>query len=98
MAGNMKMDFGALEDSAKKYGTGADDIDQVLQNLTSEQQVILGIWEGEAARQFDAQFQELSPKVQQFAELLRDINSQLNESARIMRETDEQLSKVYGLQ
>ena len=66
-----------LRQSAQRYAQGSQDIDQILTTLTHEQQVIDANWDGSAFDSFEAQFNELSPKIKQFAQLLEDINGQL---------------------
>lgn len=46
----------------------------MLTALTQEQAVIDENWDGTAFDSFEAQFNELSPKITQFAQLLEDIN------------------------
>ena len=66
-----------LRQSAQRYAQGSQEIDQILNTLTHEQQVIDANWDGSAFDSFEAQFNELSPKIKQFAQLLEDINAQL---------------------
>ena len=73
-----------LRQSAQRYAQGSQDIDQILTTLTHEQQVIDANWDGSAFDSFEAQFNELSPKIKQFAQLLEDINGQLIKVADIV--------------
>ena len=41
---------------------------------------------------FEAQFNELSPKIKQFAQLLEDINAQLIKVADIVEQTDQDIA------
>ncbi|PGS88143.1 WXG100 family type VII secretion target, partial [Bacillus cereus] len=47
---------------------------------------------------FDQQFNQLKPKVQNFAQLLQEINMQLNKTAEAVSRHDEDLSRNFGLQ
>ena len=47
---------------------------------------------GSTFRSFDAQFEALSPKIEEFAHLLQDINAQLLKVADIVEETDENIA------
>ena len=78
--------------SAQKYTRGSEDVSQVLSSLKHEQEVIRGNWDGSAFRSFDAQFEALSPKIEEFAHLLQDINAQLLKVADIVEETDESIA------
>ena len=68
-----------------------------LSNLTGLQQTLASEWEGQAFQGFDRQFNELKPKVREFAELLEQINLQLVSAARAMEEHDQALSQKFGL-
>ena len=81
-----------LRTSAQKYTSGSEDVSQVLSSLKHEQEVIRGNWDGSAFRSFDAQFEALSPKIEEFAHLLQDINAQLLKVADIVEETDENIA------
>ena len=54
-------------------------------------------WEGQAFQGFDNQFNELKPKVQNFAELMQQINNQLDKTAQAMQQNDQALSRNFGL-
>ena len=81
-----------LRTSAQKYTRGSEDVSQVLSSLKHEYEVIRGNWDGSAFRSFDAQFEALSPKIEEFAHLLQDINAQLLKVADIVEETDESIA------
>ena len=81
-----------LRQSAQRYAQGSQDIDRVLTTLTHEQQVIDTNWDGSAFDSFEAQFNELSPKIKQFAQLLEDINGQLIKVADIVEQTDQDIA------
>lgn len=77
-----------LRTSAQKYTVGSQSITDVLTSLTQEQAVIDENWDGSAFDSFEAQFNELSPKITQFAQLLEDINQQLLKVADVIEQTD----------
>lgn len=81
-----------LRISAKKYTTGSQSITDVLTVLTQEQAVIGENWDGTAFDSFEAQFNELSPKITQFAQLLEDINQQLLKVADVVEQTDSDIA------
>ncbi|EAO77142.1 conserved hypothetical protein, partial [Streptococcus agalactiae H36B] len=57
-----------------------------------EQAVIDENWGGTAFDSFEAQFNELSPKITQFAQLLEDINQQLLKVADVVEQTDSDIA------
>ncbi|HEO4321559.1 TPA: WXG100 family type VII secretion target [Streptococcus agalactiae] len=81
-----------LRISAQKYTTGSQSITDVLTVLTQEQAVIDENWDGTAFDSFEAQFNELSPKIPQFAQLLEDINQQLLKVADVVEQTDSDIA------
>lgn len=85
-----------LRTSAQKYTQGAQTVTEVLNSLTNEQQVISENWEGTAFQSFDNQFNELSPKIREFSELLEEINQQLNKVADIVEQTDADIASQIG--
>ncbi len=86
-----------LRGSATKYTSGSEQIDEILTTLTNEQSVISDNWDGSAFESFEEQFNELSPKIKEFAELLQSINEQLISVARIIEDTDAEIaSKIRG--
>lgn len=87
-----------LRDSAVKYTNGSETVLGVLQTLRTEQGIIADNWSGTAFDSFESQFNELSPKIEQFAQLLEDINQQLNSVANIIEETDSNIAaQIPGL-
>ena len=86
-----------LRASALKYSSGSEEIDQILSSLTNEQAVIDANWGGTAFDSFEAQFNELSPKIREFSQLLSDIHAQLNKVADIIEQTDQDIaSQING--
>ena len=81
-----------LRASAQRYTDGAENVNQVLSSLTNEQAIISENWEGSAFQSFEEQFNELSPKIKEFAQLLQDINAQLVKVADIVEQTDQDIA------
>lgn len=97
MSGQIRMSPAELTDKAKRYGRSGDQIDQILKDLTALQSDLRGQWEGKAFQQFDVQFNELTPKVKNFSELMREIELQLTKTADAVARQDEELSRNFGL-
>ncbi|KXT85018.1 WXG100 family type VII secretion target [Streptococcus panodentis] len=81
-----------LRQSATRYTQGSEEVTQILTNLTNEQETISANWDGSAFDSFEAQFNELSPKIREFAQLLQDINVQLVKVADIVEQTDQDIA------
>lgn len=97
MSGQIRMSPAELADKAKRYGRSGDQIEQILKDLSMLQKDLKAEWEGKAFEQFDIQFNDLSPKVQNFAELMRQIETQLTKTAEAVAQQDEALSRNFGL-
>lgn len=95
--GQIRMTPEELKAKATKYGQSAEQIDHILKELHHLQDELRGEWEGLTFDRFDDQFNQLSPKVSAFAQLMRDINDQLNRTADAVAQTDEELSRNFGL-
>lgn len=97
MAGQIRMSPDELRNRAQTYGRKGNDVERILQELTSLQNQLASEWEGRAFEGFDNQFNELKPKVQNFAQLLHDIQVQLEKTAHALEEQDRLLSQNFGL-
>ncbi|HDR7718605.1 WXG100 family type VII secretion target [Bacillus albus] len=97
MAGQIRMSPEELKSKATQYGQGANQIEDILSQLQNLQNELRGEWEGRAFEGFDQQFNQLKPKVQNFAQLLQEINMQLNKTAEAVASHDEELSSNFGL-
>ena len=67
MAGQIRMSPEELKSKATRYGQGANQIEDILSQLQNLQNELRGEWEGRAFEGFDQQFNQLKPKVQNFA-------------------------------
>lgn len=98
MAGQIRVTPEILQERANEYGTASNDITTIMNNLQRLQDTLRSEWEGDAFQGFDAQFNELKPKVQNFAELMQQINEQLVKTAQAMQQNDQDLKRNFGLQ
>lgn len=98
VAAQIRMTPEELKAKAQRYGNAGQQIEQLLRDLTNLQNELRGEWEGRAFQGFDDQFNQLKPKVQNFAQLMHDINTQLNKTADAVAQHDEELSRNFGLQ
>lgn len=85
-----------LRQSATKYTDGSNQVNDVLSSLQNEQNIISDNWDGQAFDRFEQQFQELVPKVQEFAQLLEEINQQLVSVADTLEQTDQDIASQIG--
>lgn len=96
MSGQIKMSPAELSHRAKEYGNSHDQIRDILSRLGNLQNELREQWEGQAFRSFDDQFQELSPKVENFATLMMEIQQQLEKTAEAMADQDQALAQNFG--
>ncbi|ABS21883.1 WXG100 family type VII secretion target [Bacillus cytotoxicus] len=97
MAGQIRMSPEELKSKASLYGQSSQQIDEILSRLQRLQDELRGEWEGRAFEGFDQQFNQLRPKVENFAQLLQEINIQLSKTAEAVAAHDEELSRNFGL-
>lgn len=97
MAGQIRLSPEGIRVQARVYGQAAQEVESIVSRLTRVQEELRNEWEGSAFQGFDAQFQELKPKVIQFSNLLQSIQLQLEKTATTMQECDQALSRNFGL-
>ena len=97
MSGRIKLTPQELRTSAGKYTKGASDVRTILAMLDKEQATIRTNWEGSSFRKFDDQYNSLTPKIKEFAELLDQINKQLVSVANIIEETDQKIASQINV-
>lgn len=97
MSGQIRVSPETLQSRAREYGKASNDITTILNNPQRLQDTLRTEWEGAAFQGFDNQFNELKPKVQNFAELMQQINTQLDKTAQAMQQNDQELSRNFGL-
>lgn len=95
--GQIRVSPETLQTRAREYNKASNEVNSILSNLTGLQQTLASEWEGQAFQGFDNQFNELKPKVQNFAELMQQINVQLDKTAQAMQQHDQDLSRNFGL-
>ena len=95
--GQIRVSPETLQTRAREYNKASNEVNSILSNLTGLQQTLASEWEGQAFQGFDRQFNELKPKVREFAELLEQINLQLVSASRAMEEPDQPLSQNFRL-
>ena len=76
-----------------KFISGGQQIDSVLKSLNKEAAALQSIWKGEAQAKFNAKYQELSPKMKEFAELVGSIGKQLKSVADAMEKSDQDIAR-----
>ncbi|MBC1914139.1 WXG100 family type VII secretion target [Listeria booriae] len=97
MSGQIRMSPEQLRERSRTYGRKGEDIEQILRELEQLQEQLRGEWEGAAFQKFDDQFQQLKPKVKEFAGLMDQIEKQLAQTANAVEENDANLSRNFGL-
>ncbi len=96
MSGQIKMTPAELTQKAGQYGQSAETIRDVLGRLESLQRELEQQWQGQAFQSFNTQFEDLRPKVTNFAQLMDDIKDQLTKTADAMEQQDQALSQNFG--
>jgi len=97
MSGQIRMTPEELKSKAVRYKNSSEQINHILKDLQSLQNELRGEWEGKAFNRFDDQFEQLRPKVVNFADLMQQIHDQLVATANAVARQDEELSQNFGL-
>lgn len=95
MAINIELDD--IRDKADSFRDESDNQETLISDCDSLLSEIMEVWEGEAAKAFEAQWEELKPSLQSAVELLESIGTQLDGVADTMEETDAQLADSMGV-
>src|SRR5699024_4427877 len=97
MSGQIRMSPEELKGTAQDYGKAYETINTMLTELRGTQSNLAAQWEGRAFESFDQQFEQLSPKVEEFGQLMEEIKVQLTRTAEAMAEQDQALAQNFGL-
>ncbi|SRR5690625_2396737 len=97
MSGQIRMSPEELKVTARDYGKSHETLMTMLSDLRGTQSRLAEQWDGRAFESFEAQFEQLSPKVEEFAQLMEEIQQQLTKTAEAMADQDQALSQNFGL-
>lgn len=95
-AGKIMMTPEEMNTYASHYKQSSSEITNLSNSLNSLEATIEQEWQGRGFDQFDAEFKQLKPKVDQFAQLLDEIGDKLNKSAQAMQDTDQQIASQFN--
>ena len=95
-AGKIMMTPEEMHTYASRYKQSSSEITNLSNSLNSLEATIEQEWQGRGFDQFDAEFKQLKPKVDQFAQLLDEIGDKLNKSAQAMQDTDQQIASQFN--
>lgn len=96
MAGQIMMTPEQMHQYAGQYSNGSQTVTELLNHLQSLQSQIEADWKGSGFERFNDEFNQLVPKIHQFAELLNEINQKLIQSANAMQDTDQQIASQFN--
>ncbi|MBN1953458.1 MAG: WXG100 family type VII secretion target [Anaerolineae bacterium] len=80
-----------LEGVAHLFDTKRAEAESLIQSLQGAIETLDVEWDGVAQNKFYAQWNEMVPRMSQFALLLGEISSELQRIAQVFRETDERV-------
>lgn len=96
MSGQIQMSPEELKSTARDYGKNCETLQTMLTELRGTQDKLAAQWKGRAFESFEMQYEELRPKVEDFADLMQQIEQQLTKTAEAMAEQDQALSQNFG--
>jgi WXG100 family type VII secretion target len=80
-----------LESVARTFDAKKSETENLINALKSTMEGLDAEWDGVAQSKFYTQWNEMLPKMTQFADLLGEIAAELRRIAQVFRETDEQV-------
>eukprot|EP00828_Plagiopyla_frontata_P008617 TRINITY_DN14332_c0_g1_i1.p6 TRINITY_DN14332_c0_g1~~TRINITY_DN14332_c0_g1_i1.p6 ORF type:complete len:116 (+),score=16.48 TRINITY_DN14332_c0_g1_i1:399-746(+) len=83
---------------SREYQTEADNIDQVINKMTSLINTLQSEWEGAASQSFANQFEQLKPSFINMKDLVETISRQLQETGNAMQQMDSEIAGKFGVQ
>lgn len=95
MANQIRMTPDMMRQRANEYRVEADNVNGVISKMDNLLQQLMGEWEGEASRSYDARFRELRPGFVKAEELIREIGTALDSTAQIVEETDNSIAAQF---
>ncbi|WP_283602239.1 WXG100 family type VII secretion target [Ligilactobacillus aviarius] len=96
MAGQIMMTPEQMHQYAQQYTNGSQTVNDLLNHLRSLQSQIEADWKGSGFDHFNDEFNQLTPKITQFAQLLNEISNKLTSSANAMQDTDQQIASQFN--
>ena len=82
---------------SREYQNEADNIQQVIDKMTSLIDALQSEWEGAASESFANQFEELKPSFINMRELVETISHQLSQTADAMEQMDNDIASKFGV-
>lgn len=86
-----------IETQSAEFNNESDEMRDLITRCTNLVNGLDEFWEGNAKDAFVEQWNDLTPGLNDTAQLLEDIGSQLKSVAQVMEETDEQLAQGMGI-
>lgn len=82
---------------SREYQTEADNIQEIIDKMTSLLDALQSEWEGAASESFANQFEELKPSFLNMKELVETISHQLSQTAEAMEQMDNDIASKFGI-
>ena len=92
MAGQIRVTPETMHGRATEFRTAKGNFEQVIQSITTLQDE----WEGEASRQFAAQFESLRPSFNEMGELIESIARQCDGVAEATERLDSEMARKFS--
>ncbi|HCW54442.1 MAG TPA: WXG100 family type VII secretion target [Clostridium sp.] len=98
MADQIRISPERMLERSREYQVEADNIQTVIEKMTSLINELQTEWEGAASASFAEQFNELKPSFINMHDLVETISRQLSQTGQAMQQMDEEISKKFGVQ
>ena len=96
MAGQIRVTPETMHGRATEFRTAKGNFEQVIQTMSNLITTLQDEWEGEASRQFAAQFESLRPSFNEMAELIESIARQCDGVAEATERLDSEMARKFS--
>jgi len=96
MAGQIRITPDEMRTRANDFRNAGDDYNQVVNTMRNLISILQDEWEGEASRQFAAQFESLKPTFDSMFQLISDIAKQCDDTANAIEQLDSDIASKFS--
>lgn len=96
MAGQIRITPSEMRTRANDFRNAGEDYNQVVGNMRNLISILQDEWEGEASRQFAAQFESLKPTFDSMLDLINAIAKQCDDTATAIEDLDNDIASKFS--
>jgi WXG100 family type VII secretion target len=97
MATKITMTPSEMRSTATTYGHKADDLNTIINNMTTSLETLKATWQGSASESYDRRWNgELKPSLIKAKDLIMEIKVALENTAGIVEDTDTKIAQQFN--